>query len=71
MQSAADHRLSEFIEDLRALYQVPGVAKTVSLDRIKRLYYGSHRPINPTRIVPLGPLLDFCARHDRGRFENP
>ena len=44
---------------LRDLYQVPGVAETVSLDHIKRHYYGSHRNVNPTGIVPIGPLLDF------------
>jgi putative glutathione S-transferase len=53
---------------LRDLYQVPGVAETVSLDHIKRHYYGSHRTINPTGIVPLGPLIDFTLPHDRGRF---
>jgi glutathionyl-hydroquinone reductase len=53
---------------LRDLYQVPGVAETVSLDHIKRHYYASHRRINPTGIVPLGPALDFSAPHDRGRF---
>ena len=53
---------------LRELYQVPGVAETVSLDHIKRHYYGSHRNVNPTGIVPIGPLLDFAAPHDRGRF---
>jgi glutathionyl-hydroquinone reductase len=53
---------------LRELYQMPGVAETVSLDHIKRHYYGSHRQINPTGIVPLGPALDFAAPHDRGRF---
>ena len=53
---------------LRDLYQVPGVADTVSLDHIKRHYYGSHRNINPTGIVPIGPLIDFTAPHDRGRF---
>ena len=47
---------------LRELYQVPGVAETVSLDHIKRHYYGSHRNINPTGIVPIGPLLDFTRR---------
>ena len=44
---------------LRDLYQVPGIADTVSLDHIKRHYYGSHRNVNPTGIVPIGPLLDF------------
>ncbi len=53
---------------LRDLYQVPGVAETVSIDHIKRHYYGSHRHINPTGIVPLGPALDFSTPHDRARF---
>jgi glutathionyl-hydroquinone reductase len=53
---------------LRELYQVPGVAETVSIDHIKRHYYGSHRKINPTGIVPLGPELNFTAPHDRGKF---
>jgi putative glutathione S-transferase len=53
---------------LRELYQVPGVAETVSMDQIKWHYYASHRRINPTGIVPLGPQLDFAAPHDRGRF---
>jgi putative glutathione S-transferase len=53
---------------LRELYQVPGVADTVSLEHIKRHYYGSHRHLNPTGIVPLGPQLDFTRPHDRDRF---
>lgn len=55
---------------LRDLYQVEGVAETVNLDHIKRHYYMSHPHINPTRIVPKGPTLDFAAPHDRGRFGN-
>ena len=50
----------------RELYQVPGVAETVNFDHIKLHYYGSHKTINPTGIVPLGPLLDFDAPHNRG-----
>jgi putative glutathione S-transferase len=50
----------------RALYQVPGVAETVRMDHIKLHYYGSHRGINPTGIVPKGPELDFGAPHGRG-----
>lgn len=50
---------------LRELYQVPGVAATVDLDHIKRHYYMSHEHINPTRIVPLGPALDFSRPHGR------
>jgi glutathionyl-hydroquinone reductase len=53
---------------LRDLYQQAGVAGTVNLDHIKRHYYFTHDDINPTRIVPLGPLLDFDAPHDRARL---
>ena len=53
---------------LRDLYQVPGVAETVDLGHIKRHYYVSHKHINPTGIVPLGPALDFSAPHDRARL---
>lgn len=49
----------------RELYQVPGIADTVNLDHIKHHYYASHRTINPTGIVPLGPIIDFAAPHDR------
>ncbi|MCC6610355.1 MAG: glutathione S-transferase family protein [Burkholderiales bacterium] len=56
---------------LRDLYQVPGVAGTVNLAHIKTHYYASHRKINPTGIVPLGPELDFAAPHDRARFDKP
>lgn len=53
---------------LRDLYQVPGVAGTVDLHHIKHHYYGSHRKLNPSGIVPKGPELDFAVPHDRGRF---
>ena len=39
----------------------------VSLAQIKRHYYSSHPMINPTRIVPKGPAIDFSAPHDRDR----
>jgi putative glutathione S-transferase len=52
----------------RELYQVPGVAETVNLHHIKQHYYGSHKTINPTGIVPKGPEIDFAAPHDRGRL---
>ena len=44
---------------LRELYQQPGIAETVNFDHIKRHYYVTHDDINPTRIVPIGPLLDL------------
>ncbi len=49
----------------RELYQVPGVAETVNMDHIKRHYFGSHRSINPTGIVPKGPEIDFMLPHVR------
>jgi len=50
---------------LRDLYQYPGVASTVDFDHIKRHYYVTHPEINPTRIVPIGPLQDLLAPHGR------
>ncbi len=50
---------------LRDLYQVPGVAETVRIDQIKRHYYYTHDDLNPTRIIPLGPILDFTSPHGR------
>jgi putative glutathione S-transferase len=57
--------LSNYVRDL---YRVPGVAETVSINHIKRHYYGSQLKVNPTGIVPIGPELDFTAPHDRDRF---
>ncbi|MCQ8780994.1 glutathione S-transferase family protein [Mangrovibrevibacter kandeliae] len=48
------------------LYQTPGVAETVNFRHIKGHYYQSHRMINPTGIVPLGPEQDLEQPHDRG-----
>lgn len=50
------------------LYQRPGVAETVNIDHIKRHYYMTHEEINPTRIVPLGPLIDLNMPHHRERI---
>jgi glutathionyl-hydroquinone reductase len=50
------------------LYQQPGVADTVNMAHIKKHYYGSHESINPTRIVPKGPILDFEEPHGRERL---
>jgi putative glutathione S-transferase len=54
----------------KELYQVPGVASTVNMEHIKGHYYCSHKTINPTGIVPLGPEIDFSAPHDRDRLSN-
>jgi glutathionyl-hydroquinone reductase len=50
----------------RDIYQLPGIAATVNFTHIKRHYYMSHRRINPTGIVPVGPALDFDAPTERG-----
>jgi glutathionyl-hydroquinone reductase len=50
-------RLSAYLADLLS---VPGVRETVHLDHIKNHYYGSHKAINPTGIVPVGPKLDWA-----------
>lgn len=55
---------------LRDLYQIPGVAQTVNFDHIKRHYYYTHDDINPTRIVPIGPLQDLGAPHGRERLSH-
>jgi putative glutathione S-transferase len=51
----------------RELYQAPGVKSTVNMHHIKHHYYASHESINPTRIVPLGPAIDFEEPHGRDR----
>lgn len=53
---------------LRELHQVPGVADTVDMLHIKAHYYGSHKTINPTGVVPLGPELNLDAPHNRGEW---
>jgi len=52
---------------LMDLYQQPGIGETVNFDHIKRHYYMTHTEINPTRIVPLGPILDLGRPHGRGK----
>ncbi|MEO8351027.1 MAG: glutathione S-transferase family protein [Chthoniobacteraceae bacterium] len=50
---------------LRDLYQHDAIADTVNFNHIKRHYYITHDDINPTGIVPLGPILDLDAPHLR------
>ena len=50
----------------RELYQYPGVAGTVHFDHIVRHYHYSHETINPHRIIPINPVLDWMAPHGRG-----
>ena len=48
------------------LYRWAGIAETVNFQHIKGHYYGSHRGINPTGIVPLGPVMDWDAPSQDG-----
>jgi len=52
----------------RDLYQRTGFGTTVDFDHIKRHYYMTHDQLNPSRIVPLGPIVDWMAPHDRERL---
>jgi len=58
--------LSEYVRDL---YQQPGIAETVNMEHIKNHYYASHESINPSRVIPVGPEIDFTAKHNRTRFD--
>lgn len=55
----------------RDLYQTPGFGSTTDFEHAKRHYYESHRTINPTGVVPAGPVLDWAAPHGRNRFGTP
>lgn len=52
----------------RELYQVPGVAETVNMDHIVRHYHYSHESINPHRIIPINPQIDWDAAHNRDQL---
>jgi glutathionyl-hydroquinone reductase len=49
----------------RDLFQRPGFGDTTDFDHIKRHYYMTHEKLNPTRIVPKGPLVDWMEPHGR------
>lgn len=53
---------------LRDIYQTPGVAETCNFEHIKHHYFTSHPNVNPNRIVPVGPVIDLHAPHDRERL---
>lgn len=57
--------LSGYVRDL---YQQPGVAETVNMEHIKNHYYGSHETVNPSRVVPMGPVVAYTALHDRAKL---
>ncbi len=53
---------------VRELYQMEGIAETVNFDHIKNHYYVSQTTINPTQVVPVGPVLDYTRPHNRDHF---
>jgi len=55
----------------RELYQVPGVASSVDFRHIKEHYYRSQKEVNPSQIVPAGPVLDFSEPHGRDKRPMP
>ncbi len=66
LRRVADYpNLSGYVRDL---YQKTGISSTVNMEHIKRHYYGSHETINPTRIVPLGPTIDYSLPHNRSNI---
>lgn len=54
---------------LRALFQTEGVSETVNFEHIKTHYYYSHDTINPTRVVPLGPNINYQGPHNRNEIK--
>lgn len=53
----------------RELYQWPGVADTINFDHIVRHYHYSHESINPHRIIPINPVIDWMEPHGRGALQ--
>ena len=49
----------------RKLYQWPGVKATINFDHIVRHYHYSHESVNPHRIIPINPVIDWDAPHGR------
>ena len=49
------------------VFQIPGISETVDFYHIKNHYYQSHPHVNPNRIVPKGPVINFLEPHNRIR----
>ena len=62
------HRISDYLNlhgFLRDIYQMPGIAETVDFDHIRNHYFRSHKTINPTGIISIGPWQDLDEPHGR------
>ena len=64
----AIHEYDNLWNYTKEVYQLPGVAETVNMDHITRHYYKTHGDVNPKRLVPVGPDIDFTEPHDRDRL---
>ncbi|EAA8045028.1 glutathione S-transferase family protein [Salmonella enterica] len=62
------YRISDYLNlygFLRDIYQIPGIAETVNMDHIRHHYFRSHKTINPTGIISIGPWQDLLEPHGR------
>jgi putative glutathione S-transferase len=64
----AIHEYEHLWEYTKDLYTTPGIERTVNVDHIVRHYYLSHGDVNPKRLIPTGPDIDFAEGHDRDRL---
>jgi putative glutathione S-transferase len=64
----AIHEYEHLWEYTTDLYTTPGIERTVNVDHIVRHYYVSHGDLNPKRLIPTGPDIDFTEGHDRDRL---
>jgi len=64
----AIHEYDDLWGYTKDLYTTPGIERTVDVDHIVRHYYVSHADLNPKRLVPTGPDIDFTEGHDRDRL---
>jgi len=64
----AIHEYDNLWEYTKDLYTTPGIERTVNMDHVVRHYYVSHGDVNPRRLVPTGPDIDFTEGHDRNRL---
>jgi len=55
---------------LREIYQMPGIKDTVKMDHIKKHYFMSHIHVNPSRLVPQGPDVDYDQPHGRDKLKS-
>ncbi|MCE2027799.1 glutathione S-transferase family protein [Sessilibacter corallicola] len=55
---------------LRELYQFPGIAETVDFEQTKRHYYYSHKTINPSGVIPVGPDSNLLLDHGRSHLRS-